>query len=507
MRRLTALLLSLLLLAAAADSTAIPVGKPIPRKATPPLAVADSPAVRHLREAQEAINADDAKATEAALRAAFAAEGFEALDPGWRADLYAAAAQLAAERADPTQAHQDLRRATGLPGATFDAWVMRARVAAWLDAYDDIARSLEQVVRRWPERARELDVSLLGLAIFGGEPGRPAAGDLLEALLAADYRTPVTGETSEYWLDLALRRADAGDVEGARAVLGRVDDPFVLARAAADRRLDAAFDAPPTGEQLMAMARRHEADLRARALLDPDRTEILASLARSMMVLGAHEAVIALADQAEAQLAAAPESFVDEDEHMAWVIDSAARAERRMGRIDAAIARFRRASDQLELGQDNTSQVLNLANLLAEAGRTREATAEIARVGRMSGYGRMVLVSVQHIVAVQEGDADAEKVAMAYLAEHSADNASAYFDALLRTGRSDEAADHLVGRLDDPARRADALLDLQRFREGAPLPVDTLRRERLDALLAREDVAAAIARHGRVLEWPLYRPY
>lgn len=507
MHRLIVLLLPLLLLVAAATAVAMPVGKPIPRKATAPLAVADSPAVRHLREAQEAINTGDAKAAEAALRAAFAAEGFEALDPGWRSDLHAAAAGLAADRGDPTQAHQDLRSATALPGASFDAWLARARVAVWLDAYDDAARSLAALVQRWPARASELDVSLLGVAIFGGEPARPGAGELLEALFAADYRTPVTGEGSEYWLALALHRLGAGDGAAVRAAIDRIDDPFVLARAAADRRLDAAFDAPPTGDELLAMARRLEADLRARALLDPDRTEILASLARAMMMLGEHEAVIALADQAEAQLAAAPESFVDADEHLAWVIDSAARAERRLGRVDAAIARFERASRQRELGQDNTSQVLNLANLLAEAGRTREATAAVARVGRMSGYGRMVLVSVQHIVALQEKDADAEKIAMAYLAEHRADNASAYFDALLRSNRLDDAAVHLVERLDDPRRRGDALDELQRFREGAPLPVDTLRRERLDALLAREDVAAAVARHGRILAWPLYRPY
>jgi hypothetical protein len=76
-------------------------------------------------------------------------------------------------------------------------------------------------------------------------------------------------------------------------------------------------------------------------------------------------------------------------------------------------------------------------------------------------------------------------------------------DALVILGNLDEAARVLMGELDDPMFRTEALHSMQRFSSGTK----TLQPPRWEAnwkqLRERPDVKAAVARVGRVFDYDL----
>ena len=104
------------------------------------------------------------------------------------------------------------------------------------------------------------------------------------------------------------------------------------------------------------------------------------------------------------------------------------------------------------------------------------------------------------------GDQDGVDAALAYLRENREHGEAAYADALYELGDYDAAARQLIDRLEDPATRAAALMEVQHHPERPSLDPDPDRGP-WEALLAREDVAAAIARHGRRLELPIHLPW
>jgi hypothetical protein len=171
---------------------------------------------------------------------------------------------------------------------------------------------------------------------------------------------------------------------------------------------------------------------------------------------------------------------------------------RRLGRIEEAVAEIERASHLEEVGTTNVSQVLNLAAFYCDLGRPNDARRTIERVGPMSGYGRMVLGSVEHCAALQTGDRQAARRALDYLLSHRSDSEALLLAAFVHEGRLDDAARILIGQLDDPKSRGDALDFVQEFREGPELIGSRSLNANHDALMARNDVKAAIESVGRV---------
>jgi erythromycin esterase-like protein len=98
---------------------------------------------------------------------------------------------------------------------------------------------------------------------------------------------------------------------------------------------------------------------------------------------------------------------------------------------------------------------------------------------------------------------DAQEI-VAWMREHQADSRDTAQGTLLEAGDADGAAALLLARLDDTNERASALESIQNYAQTPR----TERQQKLDALnetlLARADVAAAIAKYGRREKVPIY---
>jgi hypothetical protein len=152
-----------------------------------------------------------------------------------------------------------------------------------------------------------------------------------------------------------------------------------------------------------------------------------------------------------------------------------------------------------------TGLLINHALLADQVGRADAAlaAADVAerKMGEdMNDFGQLYLAGVRACARHRQGNAAAATAALAPLLAAPERNDDAYFQAMLCVGRADDAARAIIKRLDDPARRSEALFELQPFLilDHAALPG---RRSRADlrALKARPDVKAAFAKWGRDL--------
>ena len=461
-----------------------------------------------VRASDQAAEKQDYTAAADRLDEALAHPDAAGLAPLLKRRIHRYIARYAAWGDDLPRGLRHARLATQEADAELEDWTLRAFIARDLDLHDEVADSFREAFRRWPAQVRrdhDLDVAQ---AVWGSDFDSPARYDLLKALYAGGFEWAWTGPADELWLDLALQHLARGEQDAAREVAAGITQPRPVVLLLADRRFDAVRDPGLTPEALPRLARRRADDLRARALLDGNVVGIQAEYASALLMLGENEDVVALAEQVAQAIAESPfkgDIFIDQQEQLSWLYDRAAEALVRLGRKDDAIAMYRRAAASKELGGTNVSQVLNLAHRLVSAGQPREALEAIATVGDMSPFGRMVMVGVQHRAALALGDAQAADAALEYLRSHREDGEAVYTEALLDRGQDDAAAATLIASLDDPEERAEALYSVQRFNEKATLSParDALWR----AMLEREDVQAAIARHGRVLDVPIYEPW
>lgn len=430
---------------------------------------------------------------------------FQAFTPDRQRQLQLHVARLAYDGGDLPRALTHARLATRFADAGFEEWSMRADAALYMDLPDEVADCVREIFQRWPERTRKEYDRFVTQVVWATKFDSPARFALLQALYEGGFEMAWTGAPDRLWLELALQYLARDDQDAAREVVARLQDPYVVAIALIDRRFDPVRDPALSAADLPALARRRADDLRARALLDPNVVGIQAEYANALLVLGEHEDAVALAEQVAAAIAGSRlkgDIFRDQQEELSWLYGRAGQALVRLGRKDEALAMWSRAAAAKEGGRANVSHVLDYAHHLVSAGKPREALEVVAAVGEMSDYGRMVLVSVQHRAALALGDGPAADAALDYLERNRSNGEAVYANALLDRGRDDAAAAALIARLEDPDQRTGALLSAQVY-----LPSETLdpaQEERYKALLRREDVQAAINRHGRILELPLY---
>lgn len=469
--------------------------------------------VELIKASDAARAAGDIATSEARLQAAIAHPAFPELSAPIRAQVLAMAARHAADRQDLPAAFALARRATDTDPANFDHWQLRLLIAPHLGEHEDGAGSALQAYRLSPAKAteqHELILQAVALAPFDS----PARYELLQALFAGVFELPSIGSPDTLWHELALQHLARGDEANARTVAARITHPTVLATLLADRRFDAVRDPRIGTATLRALAQQRVADLRSRASRDPTSLRVRRELASALLVAGDHEGVIALANEVERSIAGnagGGAAYRDIDPHLGGFIGLAGTAFERLGRADDALARYRRAAGSFQSGNPDPAQALNLAHKLVDTGRPQEARellAPLEQSGLLNPYGRMILAHARVRTAQALGDQAGVDAAMAYLREHRDQASNVFVQALFDLGEMDAAAEAFISRLDDPATRSDALYATHVFPVVGALRADAQsERERWQALLAREDVAAAIERHGRRLELPIYRTW
>ncbi|MEA3037779.1 MAG: hypothetical protein QOE79_292 [Sphingomonadales bacterium] len=317
-------------------------------------------------------------------------------------------------------------------------------------------------------------------------------------VLAGDSYLPddLYGPADDFKLSYANLLVDAGEAPAARTLVAGLQTASAIASASLDPRLRAFV---PADRDVRAAAEAELAGHREAAARHPDKLAPIVDAASDLRRLGRPQEALQLL-QGVAPTVDDPSAFSDRDEQYNWYWNGVAAGETALGHYDQAVAAFVKAAAFGERGELNVSQVINLADTQNHFGRGADALKTLAVFAdpkrRGSPFGEMQLRSARACANHLAGH-DAETSAdVAYLKAHEKDGGGALSEALLCLADMDGAAAAFIRRLDDPDRRAAALLQLSDYDEPpVALPADPVE-SRLPALKARPDVKAAIDRAG-----------
>lgn len=460
---------------------------------------------RQWRDALALGDQGDAADADRALAQAMAHREFATLPLTDQRMTWSRAAWMATRLGDNVRARRWATRAVEAGSDDPDDIYLLAQLDDRDGAHEAAARHVRDLAVRWPHMLDHLDTAFVLRVARQAPQASPLRLDLMEALLQAGWDGDGLG-VGDLWYQLALLYQARGDHAGVRRAVASTTAPEALVKFRVDRRFDGIVDRDSEALDIAAAARRRVTSLRVLADKRPRSLETRMKLGYALLASGQHADVVALANETLAALSAAPADApaFDDPDVAVWIVNHRAIAQRRLGKLYDAQADLFRGTLMDESGGANVSQVLNLGQFLCQRGRPDEALAAIGRVGDMSGYGRMVQVSVEHCAAVQQRDAAAAQRALDYLRDHRDDAQELWIWALVEAGRMDDAADALITALADPATRGDLLAAVQDWREPAALPAFVPVQARWRALMAREDVRRAVGTVGRIERQPIF---
>jgi tetratricopeptide (TPR) repeat protein len=315
---------------------------------------------------------------------------------------------------------------------------------------------------------------------------------LIDYYRPTDPPLPVADGFRRRYADLLY---NAGDTEGALGQARPITVPGILIGLSLDARfrsvVPSAFDARASATSYLDV-------LRDAASRHPESLDVVIELAGIQRLLGRPDDALATLNAADPTRAGAA-TYTDKADQLNWWWDEVARAREQAGQFDAAVAALRQGIAAPEGGGANVSQTINLADLQLRLGRYEDALETLAVFERekrpVSPYGEMELRYARGCAAFRGGKGDPHGD-IAYVKAHAADNPGVSSDLLVCTQDWDGAAAAFIARLDDPARRVDALVELSDYdRPPHPLADEPLY-SRLPQLKQRADLRAAITRAG-----------
>jgi beta-barrel assembly-enhancing protease len=488
--RILPCLLSVLALSACAAQHPAPAA-PAPAATAAGLSVAD--AHEQLEQGMQLARAHDYPRADGAITRLLAAPDFATLPAAERHQALSLGAMLAIEARDARRAHALAMRACQMHEAQSYDWLLRVEAGIAAGDAADVVLAAKVVAERWPQL---LPQSLQGLE----NSAEPVRYQVLSALFAFSMAHE-PGAASFWWRDLALLQLARGERAAAVATLGRIENAYVAVSIAADRRFDGVWPEVQARLNPDSTAQRAIDAAAKRAQANPDKLQPLNELAlllgESLML----EQVLQVADTTIDQVSKWGEiAYADYDPEYSQMLDQRAQVLAAMGRWDAAVIQLKAASALPENGADNVSQVIDLAALYNDLGRTAEARATLAKLkpDNTSSVGLMQFQKETLRAALAAGDAHAADTAQAYLSAHRGDALDVYQEALLEAGHEDAGAKLLIQRLGDARTRGLALLAVQNYEDILLTPVQLTHHQRWQALLARADVQAAVKRVGRI---------
>jgi tetratricopeptide (TPR) repeat protein len=421
------------------------------------------------------------------------------------------------ETNDYAGALREFRRATEFRQAAGNDWRMRFWAARGVDDHRDAAASLAMLAQRWPTALN----SISSRAIWALEydlRDLPERDALLFQILSAAHRANWRPENDPFldnsyrWTTLTRLLLDRGETSEAGRIAASVRTPLALATMMIDRRFDSAMSDGPAPDALPALLDEELARVKALSAAHPDRLEGVNIVADALIQRDRGEEAVALLDEA-IERAQSPRAggrrFADQDENLNWTRNHRAWALLSVGRGAEAVEEMRRGARLPERGDVNVSQLINLAELLMRLGRNTEAIETLGDLDDddVSGYGWM---NARYVVACAKHEAGARAEADAALASMRArrdDSKTILRGTELCFDHFDEAARLFIEDLNDPDERQRALLDAQSYLEPRhETEFQTRMSARWRTLLARQDVRAAVERHGRVIALPIRTP-
>lgn len=437
-----------------------------------------------------------------AMDAALAAPAIHSTGGHVRAEILMAAAVAYADCGRERDAFAAARDGDAVERTAYSAWVL-AQLAVKVGEFATSREAFVDYARRWPEQVVSADLPLAWRNVLALQGQPEAQRDFLQQLFDAGF-DPADGHASNLWHTLAILHLEAGDEATARVVAGRVMGFRNAAKMRVDRRFDQILaDQPALGDPRAQGARLVQA-LRAKEAALPGALSVRVDLAEELVLLGDYATAIAYVD---ATLKAVQESdgedwtSLDRDW---WILRARSSANLRQGDAAQAIRDLERASLVIAPGQPDVPR-LGLAEYFCKAARFDEGEAMLEAVDAGSAAMAPTVAALRACLAACRGD----MVAARRLADDVATSGNGrtgelHFLALLSIGDVDAAAPRLIALLENHDTRVNALMLVQKDRYLASLPGAVAERRTLEALLARPDVVAALAKYGRVLEWDLF---
>ncbi|HEX4302130.1 MAG TPA: hypothetical protein VHZ78_05025 [Rhizomicrobium sp.] len=455
----------------------------------------------------------DTPADAAALKTIIADPTFAALTDAERHAAILLYGGVLYDQGQYADAQVQLKLATAMPLAGELDWELRFDAAYMLGDYGDAAMVMTVILRQWPGKLvhySDQSIDILGREVLKNPAWTDQAFALLSALYAVKWKPADPFSNADgLWLSLARLRLERGDIHGAKDVAENLHDPVSLLQMHADKRFDALVRADPEHYDVLRAYRAELTDLEAKAAAAPHKLGGINAVAERLLTLDRAPEAMALVSDALARVAADPNAFGDTKDKINWTHDIQSRALFALGRGDEALAALTRGAALQEDGMVNVSQAINLADEYVAYDRPKDALAAVASLefSHASPYGRMALQDARACAYFELGDTAQLAPVLDYMKAHAADGTQPYLNTMLYIGNLDAVAAQLIAELGDPAQRAQALYSLQDY---LPQPHPTARERAVHAAWiaarSRPDVAAAIARAGRIQSYAVMVP-
>ncbi len=461
-------------------------------------------AAQLVRQAFTDISHSDTASAQAALDRAIQASGFADLPTDLRYRALLVASLIAAQAGQDQKAHELIVRATAFDEANEMAWMTRFSTAFTVGDDSDAGHSLAVFAQRWPGKLSGFNPAVIGQLHhqFVQAAASEVDREMLEALFDARWQYDGV-EPNGLWRDLALLHIEHNEIARATTVASRITSGQTALSVLVDKRFDSITLKHPEGFDVDRLIAAETRAAQERVQTHPDQLEPVTDLQNLLLITGQNARVLSISDAvvAHAGQGDGAKTYTDFNERYNWVLDNRSRALKRQGLWEDALQVEVLAARRPEQGAMNVSQLINLGGLYADLNQPGPAASAIVELGNMSPLGRMELESVKLRIAVEKNDATAIAASMSYLHEHRADAIATWEDALLFRGELDEAAALLKERLDKPAWRNAALVDMQHYAAVIETPIEKMIHDRWNTVTARPDVQAAMQKVGRVQQF------
>ena len=438
-----------------------------------------------------------------AMDAALAAPAIQATGGHVRAEILMAAAVAYADCGRERDAFAAARDGDAVERTAYSAWVL-AQLAVKVGEFATSREAFVDYARRWPEQVVSADLPLAWRNVLALQGQPEAQRDFLQQLFDAGF-DPADGHASNLWHTLAILHLEAGDEATARVVAGRVMGFRNAAKMRVDRRFDRLLaDQPTLGDPRAQGARLIEA-LTKKETAYPRSMSLRVELADEWVLMGDYAKAVAYVD--------ASIKAVEQDEgeqwtelrHQWWLLRARSSASLRQGDGTQAIRDLERGSLMVAPGAPDVPRYA-LAEYFCKAGRLGEGEGLLtAAVDASAAPLAPNVAALRACLAAGRGDmVAARRFADDVATSGNGHTGELHFLALLAIGDVDAAAPRLIALLENHDTRVDVLMLVQKDRYLASLPGVVAERRTLEALLARPDVVAALAKYGRVLAWDLF---
>jgi hypothetical protein len=452
-------------------------------------------------DADKALAEKDWPKAQIALKGEIEGRGFRSLSQDDQYHALLKGAFVGLYHGDKNLGYSYLLRLTALPQADQGVWHELIDVAYNLKHPDDSARGLIKLAQRWPEEVPKLDERVVASALRAIH-SQPRAKQLtsLWALYQAQFKLKWGYEPSSAWRDLTLLLMESDRPTDAADVAGHISSSKILLLMRSDHRFDAIVAIRPERFDIDSAAQQELRFAQALSDANPQLLDLKIDVVASLQRLRDYGAMLAAADELKAEIASTNfprRLYTDYDDKYRWLLTERAMALERVGRADEAVKELQTASRLSEEGSKNVSQSIDLAALLCRLNRPQEALASIADIGPVSEYGNAEIEVVRLKAALQLKDKWQATKSLESLQSMRATQPEKYELGLVLAGQMDRAAQSLMIRLRDPAKRQDAFEVVQNF---PPLPSAELEQDNDEVwrlLVARADVQSAINEVGR----------